>query len=182
MPCRSCINYYKCGLVHNPCRGRSLDILADEILLCGNIFPKDRGLFYLNLHKVDSTFTVYLEVGFGRAFAWPAQLLTTQHGDIFPTELRHSHIVYPWIVNPVTRQNESPERVQQDHWVFPAVLADTSSNLVAAVDKHIESLLDDPTNFQMFPLFRSPLKVLKTIYPYYKQSRDIVSAKTQPKY
>jgi hypothetical protein len=165
-------------LIHNPCRGRQLEDLASEILLSGNIFPKDRGLFGVNLNKDSSVFTVYLEVGFGRAFAWPAQLLTTLHGGIFPTELRHSHVVYKWMM----RENETVERVLEDHWVFPAVLVDTSSNLVNALEKHIESLLEDPTSFQLFPLFRSPLKVLKTIYPYYKQGLDNVSTPSGPRH
>lgn len=54
------------------------------------------------------------------------------------------------------------------------MLMDTA-NLAVAVDKHIESLLDDPVNFQSFPLYRSPLQVLKAIYLYYKNSLPDVS-------
>jgi len=73
----------------------------------------------------------------------------------------------------MTRQNERAQRVQQGHWVFPAMLVDTSPNLVAAMDKHIGVLLDDPASFQSFPLYRSPLQVLKTIYLYYKHNLDV---------
>lgn len=77
----------------------------------------------------------------------------------------------------MTGQNEKVERIRQDHWVFPVLLMDTA-NLVAAVDKHIESLLDDPVSFQSFPLYRSPLQVLKAIYLYYKKSLPDVSFNT----
>ncbi|TID27410.1 c6 finger domain-containing protein [Venturia nashicola] len=168
-PCRACINYYKGDLVRHPCRGVHLDHVADKILLCGNIFPKDYGLFGTCLHKVGSTITIYLEVGFGKALAWPAELLATQHGNSYPTELRHSHVVYLLQTSTTTESNEKLERVRQDHWVFPAILTDTAK-LSDALEKHIESLLDDPVSFQSFPLYKSPLQVLKAIYLYYKNS------------
>lgn len=43
-------------------------------------------------------------------------------------------------------------------------------DLTVAMDKHIESLLDDSVGFRSFPLYRSPLQVLKAIYLYYKKS------------
>jgi hypothetical protein len=55
------------------------------------------------------------------------------------------------------------------------MLVDTSSNLIEAMDKHIGFLLDDPASFQAFPLYRSPLQVLKTIYVFYKHSLDVGS-------
>lgn len=164
-------------MVQHPCRGVHLDHVADKILLCGNIFPKDHGLFGTHLHRDGSTITIYLEVGFGEAFAWPAELLVPQDGKNYPTELRHSHVVYLWRGSITTGQNEKVERMRQDHWVFPAMLLDTT-NLAVAVDKHIECLLDDPVSFQSFPLYRSPLQVLKTIYLYYKKSLPDVSFKS----
>ncbi|RDI80042.1 hypothetical protein Vi05172_g10013 [Venturia inaequalis] len=168
-PCRACITYYKGDLVQHPCRGIHLDHVADKILLCGNIFPKDHGLFGTHLQKAGSTFTICLEVGFGKAFAWPAEILVPQHGNIYSTELRHSHVVYLWRPPATIGQNEKVERVRQDHWVFPSMLMDTV-DLTVAMDKHIESLLDDSVGFRSFPLYRSPLQVLKAIYLYYKKS------------
>ncbi|QDS72754.1 hypothetical protein FKW77_004126 [Venturia effusa] len=167
LPCQACINYYKGELIQHPCRGVHLGHIADKILLCGNIFPKDHGLFGKCLHKGGSTFTVHLEIGFGKAFAWPAEVLLTEHGKNSTIELRHTHVVYQWRASAMTRHYEKVERLQQHHQVFPALLMDTE-NLVDAVDKHIESLLDERVSFQSFPLHRSPLQVLKAIYLYYK--------------
>ncbi|KAE9969156.1 hypothetical protein BLS_005495 [Venturia inaequalis] len=92
-----------------------------------------------------------------------------KHGNIYSTELRHSHVVYLWRPPATIGQNEKVERVRQDHWVFPSMLMDTV-DLTVAMDKHIESLLDDSVGFRSFPLYRSPLQVLKAIYLYYKKS------------
>jgi hypothetical protein len=52
-------------------------------------------------------------------------------------------------------------------WVFPALLMDTT-NLKAAVDRHLTRLIDDKENFAHFPLFNSPLAILKEIYTFYR--------------
>jgi hypothetical protein len=56
-------------------------------------------------------------------------------------------------------------------WVFPALLMDTT-DLKAAVDQHLTRLIDEKENFARFPLFNSPLAILKDIYLFYRTLDD----------
>jgi hypothetical protein len=160
IPCRQCINYYKHSLIHHPCRGQSLEDIADK-LLKGHIFPRKRNLgldFGVTSRPwANSDFTVYLSLGFGQPLEWSAQVVGPVECVKYPKELRHDHIVYQW---------PSTERTVKKQWSFPALLTNTTE-LKDAVDKHLTKLIDNPENFKRFPRFGSPLVVLKHIYLFY---------------
>jgi hypothetical protein len=44
-----------------------------------------------------------------------------------------------------------------------------TADLKRAVDRHLTSLVDNAKNFKFFPLYKSPLEVLKHVYEYYSQ-------------
>jgi hypothetical protein len=60
----------------------------------------------------------------------------------------------------------------QKEWVFPALLTNTT-DLKAAVDEHLTKLVDNPANFSRFPLYQSPLVVLKHIYEFYLKLGEV---------
>jgi hypothetical protein len=93
----------------------------------------------------------------------------------FPQEFIHSHVYYPWPIE----QGQTTQREIRRNYVFPAVLADTS-NLKYDVNEHLTTLLDDRDNFFHFPLFNSPLKVLKTIYVFYESLNEVCGPSQTP--
>ncbi|KIW03281.1 uncharacterized protein PV09_05496 [Verruconis gallopava] len=165
IPCRQCINYYKQNLIHHPCRGQQLEDIADKFLQ-GHIFPRKRALgtdFGVNFRTFpDSDFTIYLTLGFGEPFPWPAQVVSSLNCSKFSCELIHEHVHYKW---PEHHMNHA-ERTEKKEWVFPALLTNTSE-LKSAVDEHLTRLIDSPANFTHFPVYKSPLVVLKHIYEFY---------------
>jgi len=165
IPCKQCITYYKANLIHHPCRGQLLEDVADKVLK-GNIFPRKRALgkdFGVNFRTLDH-FTVYLSIGFGMPFAWSAQVASPSTVETFARELRHEHVVYKW-----TGHHQMPsQRTVEKHWVFPALLTNPNpAGLKNAIDEHLTQLVDNPDNFAKFPVFKSPLVVLKDIYKFY---------------
>ena len=165
IPCRQCINYYKANLIHHPCRGQSLSDIADKVLR-GHIFPRKRLLgtdFSVNFRTLEH-FTVYLSFGFGEPFVWSAQVASPYNNEIFARELRHEHVVYKWS----GRHHTPSERATEKHWVFPALLT-SPGGLKAAVDEHLGRMVDNPDYFARFPVFNSPLVVLKDIYKFYRK-------------
>jgi hypothetical protein len=87
--------------------------------------------------------------------------------------LIHKHVVYPWPPG-----KNGTVKCPRDEFVFPAILSDTS-DLESAIDNHLTRLLEDSKNFAWFPLWRSELQVLKGIYVYYKQLRDVSGSTTR---
>jgi hypothetical protein len=149
--------------------------LADAIL-GDNAFPKGRPLerFLGSNYSIGSEeYTILLDLGFGEPLARKVKLVTIQpRMGLRGQPLIHKHVVYPW--PPV--QNDTV-KCSRDELVFPAILSDTS-DLESAIDNHLTRLLDDSKNFAWFPLWRSELQVLKGIYVYYRQLRDVSGSTT----
>jgi hypothetical protein len=114
--------------------------------------------------------TVELTLGFGAPLLRKVQIACPQgHRHRFaPSDLNHDHVVYTWPKVP----GQTSERRVENHRVFPAVLS-TTTDLKFAVDKHLSKLLDEPRNFAQFPLYDSPLKVLRTIHNYYYGLKNV---------
>ena len=79
-------------------------------------------------------------------------------------KLRHLHTVYEW---PPPAPGASVSR-ECSHQVLPAVLADTDG-LEGFLDLHLSRLVDSEANFRNFPLYRSPLRVLREVFVLYKR-------------
>jgi hypothetical protein len=135
-------------------------------LLRGHIFPRKRtlGTDFGAKCRIweNSDFTIYLSIGFGEALEWPAQVVIPHNFIKFSTQLLHEHVVYKWH----GYDGLPTERIVKKEWVFPALLTHTKE-LKAAVDKHLTRLIDNRLNFARFPVYESPLVVLKHIYEFY---------------
>jgi len=160
--CSACVKYYKGKRPPHPCREQPFESLS-EILLRGHVFPKRRPLvrYVGNEFSVEKDiYRINLNLGFGTPF--PADIKLVKLLDI--RQLIHRHVVYPW--KPGGQTTIAKKESSLDY-VFPAVLANTDS-LITLLDDHISLLLDDRSNFDFFPLYRSELQVLPHIYFYYK--------------
>lgn len=109
---------------------------------------------------------VNLKLGFGPPLLTQVRRVIPDH----PSQLIHSHIVYDWpFRSGHAMLGSSPH--QDDHSVLPAILADTS-DLRNELDKHLSKLINDELSFRQFPLYNSPLRILKHVYMLYRDLSD----------
>ncbi|KAK3060490.1 hypothetical protein LTS18_008440, partial [Coniosporium uncinatum] len=176
-PCKACIHYLGSGLVSQPCRGRMLDSLTSMLLRSGsssggggggggggNVFPAartvDEFLGETEYALWQGVYKVQLSFGFGPPMPRRVRLVKSDGKKLF-----HKHTVYAW---PPPARQTTPKR-QCEHYVFPAVLAETE-DLDEALEQHLALLVEG--HFEAFPLFGSPLKVLGEIWRFYKSLRS----------
>ncbi|EOA80839.1 hypothetical protein ACJQWK_09855 [Exserohilum turcicum] len=157
MPCKACVEHYKGDLVKHPCRDRTLGDLSTAFLSPRlGWHPTTRSLqsFMPTSHFeiiTDIVYTVPLHFGFGPAF--PVAVNVVQLDD---NPLVHNHIVYSWPPEPFSGP---PHK----HAVLPAVLsAEAQANLLTTLDSHLSLLVTQ--HFHAFPLYRSPLRILREVY------------------
>ena len=80
---------------------------------------------------------------------------------VWPADIRqlyHRHIVYNW---PPSTHSTASNGTPRHQAVFPAILSSTS-DLEESLDAHLTVLVD--AHFQHFPLFCSPLRILRDIH------------------
>jgi hypothetical protein len=156
MPCKACLEHYRGDLVKHPCRNHTLSDLSGAFLSDRlGWHPTARSLESFLAHQfkilTDVPYTVPLNFGFGPAF--PVSVNVVQL-DNHP--LVHDHIVYSW---PPTPFSGPPHK----HAVLPAVLTpDAQANLLKTLDSHLSLLVTH--HFNAFPLFCSPLRILREVY------------------
>ena len=157
-PCRACLDHYKGDLVNHPCRDHTLIDLSAAFL-------SDRLGWHPTARPLESfvpagqskiskeaTYTIPLNFGFGPSF--PVSVHPVQLNDDAP--LVHEHIIYSWPPQPYTG---SPH----EHAVLPAVLTtDAQFQLTQTLDSHLSLLVAH--HFRAFPLYCSPLRILRDIY------------------
>ncbi|RMZ73977.1 c6 finger domain-containing [Pyrenophora seminiperda CCB06] len=157
-PCKACVEHYKGDLVNHPCRDHTLSDLSAAFLSDRlGWHPTDRplesfipaGEFEIS---TDCTYTVPLNFGFGPSFPVSVHAVKVKDN----RRLVHEHIIYAW-------PPEVPTGPAHKHAVLPAVLTnDAQFHLIQTLDSHLSLLV--ARHFRAFPLFRSPLRVLREIY------------------
>jgi hypothetical protein len=79
-----------------------------------------------------------------------------------PETLIHDHIIYSW--PPGDAKGDTHRNA-----VLPAALtADALSTLPETIDKHLSLLVNVDQHFASFPLYPSPLRILRDIYVFYR--------------
>ncbi|KAH8723309.1 hypothetical protein GQ44DRAFT_317133 [Phaeosphaeriaceae sp. PMI808] len=160
-PCRSCLEHYKGDLVNHPCRDRvlsdkSASFLSDKL----GWHPSARSLESFvtpnsfNLVP-DITYNIPLYFGFGDPLSLPVHALNVDE----PQAHLHEHIIYAW-------PPESSTGSKHTHAALPALLTrDGMSGLMETLDNHLSLLVSH--HFRQFPLFCSPLRILREVYIFY---------------
>jgi hypothetical protein len=164
VPCRSCLEHFKGNLIHNPCRDRLLTDLSRSFLSDRlGWHPTARSLESFvspNSFNVstDFTYTIPLNFGFGPSLNLPVHALQIQDSNL----LYHHHKVYSW------PPSSSPANLDT-HAVLPAVLTPNAlSTLSVTLDTHLSLLVTSNQHFRSFPLYCSPLRILREIYVFYR--------------
>jgi hypothetical protein len=159
VPCKSCLDHYGGNLVNHPCR----DFLLSD--LSGAFLPERLGwhptaraiesFLPSNSYSISvSAYLIPLYFGFG-----PALHLSVNPMHVKDT-LCHEHIIYAW--PPSTSSKEV-----HTHAVLPAVLTpEANSTLYNTLDEHLSLLVRQ--HFRAFPLYCSPLSILRDIYVLYR--------------
>lgn len=157
-PCKSCLEHYKGDLVKHPCRDRLLSDLS-------NAFLSDRLGWHPTARSLASfiapqgfnistgiTYRIPLDFGFGPSLPVSVNALHVEDHHA----LVHKHVIYSW-------PPESSSGSAHTHAVLPAVLtADITANLFQTLDSHLSLLVTQ--HFRAFPLFCSPLRILREVY------------------
>lgn len=161
-PCQACLDHYKGDLIHQPCRDRILSDLSDAFLSKDlDWHPRSVPLeSYIALDeiKLDSTNVYYIPItiGFGRSIRFAVHGLEDQRFNV-----AHDHLVYEW------PPSSSSEPRAHTHLVLPAVLTPgAAETLQNVLDEHLTSLVGN--DFRQFPLYVSPLRVLREIYVFFR--------------
>ncbi|KAF2710497.1 hypothetical protein K504DRAFT_431113 [Pleomassaria siparia CBS 279.74] len=162
IPCKSCLEHYKGDLINFPCRDRSLSDLSKAFLSDRlGWHPTARPLeAFVSPNAVDiSTIHAYaipLNFGFGPILQLSVHALQIKNTNA----LYHEHIIYSW----------PPSKAPGDthlHAVLPAVLTpEALSTLPDTLDTHLSLLVTQ--HFRSFPLYCSPLRILREIYIFYR--------------
>jgi hypothetical protein len=158
-PCKSCLDHYKEDLINHPCRDRLLSDLSTRFLSerlgwHPTVRAIDTFLLSKSYHVSTFAYQIPLHFGFG-----PALHLSVNPIEINDT-LYHQHVVYAW-------PPSSSSKEIHIHAVLPAVLAsEASSNLKETLDHHLTLLVRK--YFREFPLYRSPLHILREVYVFYR--------------
>ncbi|KAF2810074.1 uncharacterized protein BDZ99DRAFT_442559 [Mytilinidion resinicola] len=159
IPCKSCIEHYKGDLVNHPCRERSLADLS-TVFLSERLgwHPTARTpeffLFPSNFTVSDYTLTIPINLGFGPSLQRTVRI-------VHPNDMNrlvHEHTVYDW-------PPRSTSGMLCRNAILPAILPDTST-LSQDLDHHLSLLVT--SHFKAFPLYCSPLRVLRDIYILYR--------------
>ncbi|KAF1914963.1 hypothetical protein BDU57DRAFT_520226 [Ampelomyces quisqualis] len=160
-PCMSCLEHYKGDLINHPCRDRLLSDLAGWFSSGLGWHPTARplesflapGSFSI---LADITYNIPLYFGFGPALTLPVNAV---HIDADQPHL-HEHLIYSW-------PPESSTASQHTHAVLPAVLIrDAMPGLMQTLDSHLSLLVTH--HFRHFPLFCSPLRILRDVYVFFR--------------
>ncbi|CAI6341832.1 unnamed protein product [Periconia digitata] len=162
IPCRSCIEYYKGDLINHPCRDFRISDLSNDFLAERlGWHPIERSISsFVGPHgyheATDLTYRIPLTFGFG-----PALMLSVHPVQIADMpRLRHNHLIYSWPPN-------TTAPIQHTHAVLPAVItAQAKLSLQNDLDKHLALLVKQ--HFREFPLFCSPLNILREVYILYR--------------
>lgn len=162
-PCRSCLEHYKGDLVNHPCRNRVLSDLASSFLLSEDLgwHPTARSLeSFLDPNSFnissDHTFNIPLYFGFGPALQVPVHAM---HIDS-EQPLLHEHFIYSWPPKPSSTSRDT-------HAVLPGILTRAAtSHLTETLDTHLSLLVSH--HFRQFPLFCSPLRILRDVYVFFR--------------
>jgi len=141
----------------------------------GHVFPKNRPLVqYIGRDfsvEKDNIYRIKLILGFGIPFQAEIKLVEPSKKD----QLVHRHIEYPWTL---VGQTTIARKKTSLAYVFPAILANPDA-LPAQIEAHISLLLNEPSYFSRFPLYRSELEVLPQIYFYYRELPEVCFALSQ---
>jgi hypothetical protein len=161
-PCKSCLDHYKGDLVNHPCREWVLGAQSIAFLSEGlGWHPTARSLESFlapQSFTIMSSMTYNIPIYFGFGPELSVQVHPV-HVDASQPVL-HEHSRYSWPPG-----SGSPQT--HNHVVLPVVLTrDGMSNLMQALDTHLSTLLV-LHNFRQFPLFCSPLRILRDVYLYY---------------
>ncbi|KAF2265603.1 hypothetical protein CC78DRAFT_181801 [Lojkania enalia] len=162
IPCKSCLEHYKGDLIRSPCRDHVLSDLSKAFL-------SDRLGWHPTARAVESfispshydvsrgyTYTIPMKLGFGRLLHVPVHALQVYDSD----GLYHDHLIYSWPPNSSTVESHK-------HAVLPAVLApEALSSLPQILDTHLSLLVTQ--HFRSFPLYCSPLRILREIYVFFR--------------
>lgn len=162
-PCRSCLEHYKGDLVNHPCRDRVLSDLARSFLLTEGLgwHPTARSLeSFLDPNSfnisTDHTYNIPLYFGFGPALTVPVHAMHIDSSQ----PLLHEHFIYSWPPN-------SSSTSRDTHAVLPGILTRAAtSGLTQTLDTHLSLLVSH--HFRGFPLFCSPLRILRDVYVYFR--------------
>jgi hypothetical protein len=130
----------------------------------GHVFPKHRPLVrYIgeDFSVEKDIYRIKLNLGFGIPFQADIKLVKPSEKQ----KLVHTHLEYPWkFVGQTTISRKKSSR----DFVFPAILANMES-VPKHIETHVSLLLDEPSNFISFPLYRSDFQILPQIYYYYRE-------------
>jgi hypothetical protein len=161
-PCKSCVDHYKGDLVNHPCRNRVLSDQASAFLSESlGWHPTARPIeSFLSATSFaitsDITYKIPLCFGFGLPLAVPVHAV---HIDANQPHI-HNHFIYSW-------PPESSKVSEHTHAVLPAVLTrHVMSNLMQTLDHHLSLLVTH--HFRHFPLYCSPLKILRDVYIFFR--------------
>jgi hypothetical protein len=157
-PCKSCLEHYKGDLVNHPCRDRVLSdqsgtFLSESLGWHPTARPLESFLVGTSFDVMsDITYNIPVYFGFGPSLTVPVHAL---HMDTNEPHL-HDHSIYSW-------PPESSKVLEHTHAVLPAVLTrHAMSNLTQTLDTHLSLLVSH--HFRHFPLFCSPLRILRDVY------------------
>ncbi|KAF1974093.1 hypothetical protein BU23DRAFT_123272 [Bimuria novae-zelandiae CBS 107.79] len=154
-PCKSCIIHFGSDLVNHPCRERLVSGLARVFLAERHGWhPTARPIS--GIYQVDAeSYSVPIIFGFGSTLHIPVSIVRFEDT---MTDLLHEHTIYSW------PPNASPSETHT-HAVLPATLTpEALSDLETLLDTHLSLLVDQ--HFSSFPLFCSPLRILRHVYVY----------------
>ncbi|KAF2645924.1 hypothetical protein P280DRAFT_513799 [Massarina eburnea CBS 473.64] len=161
-PCQNCLDYFKGDLVNHPCRETRISDLCNAFLSERlGWHPTERLIDsfvgHRNYHiSLDFTYHIPLSFGFGPPLVLPVHAINVE--DELP--LCHDHIVYSW---PPSTTCFSKHK----NAVLPAVLTpEARFSLQETLNNHLALLVQH--HFQQFPLYRSPLRILRDIYILYR--------------
>ncbi|PSN60355.1 hypothetical protein BS50DRAFT_626036 [Corynespora cassiicola Philippines] len=161
-PCKSCLDHYKGDLINNPCRERLLSDLTKTFLSERlGWHPTTRSIPSFvgpNPFSISTGITYNIPLIFG--FGSPLHVVVNAVEVLNTPMLRHDHIIYSW--PPSTSEGDRHRNA-----VLPAVLThETISNLSEILDIHLSLLVNQ--HFAAFPLFCSPLRILREVYVFYR--------------
>ncbi|KAH8731457.1 hypothetical protein GQ44DRAFT_582948, partial [Phaeosphaeriaceae sp. PMI808] len=157
-PCKSCLEHYKGDLVNHPCRDRVLSDQSGTFLSKKSAWhPTARSLESFiassSFNRVpDVIYNIPLCFGFGP----PLYLLVHALNIEEEQERLHEHVIYAWPPGSGTGSKYT-------HAVLPALLTKESMlSLMEILDSHLSLLVSH--HFRQFPLFCSPLRILREVY------------------
>ncbi|KAF2474600.1 uncharacterized protein BDR25DRAFT_301288 [Lindgomyces ingoldianus] len=162
IPCKSCLEHFKGDLIHYPCRDRLLSDLSSSFLSERlGWHPTSRALeSFMEPSSFNMTtglaYTIPLNLGFG-----PLLFLPTHAIEVYDSNaLYHKHVIYSWLPGSSTGDIHT-------HVVLPAALTpEALDTLSDTLDTHLSLLVTQ--HFRSFPLYASPLRILREVYIFYR--------------